>query len=169
MPSSLNLSRCLFLLILLLLAYPYVGTVLSADGYDSNSPVSVSADRLELDDNTKTLLFSGHAVASQNDVTIYGDRLTVRYQGADREIEKVVAEGNVRIVQGSRTASGGTAVFYRQEGRVVLTGNPKVSQGENFVQGQEITLYLQDSRSIVSGGSEGRVNAVFSPKAEEKP
>ncbi len=129
-------------------------------------PVEVTADQLELDDIAKVLVFTGHAVAVQDDVSIHGDRLTLQYQGEAREIEQVVAEGNVKIVQQGRTATGDKAVLYREEGRVVLTGNPKVSQGNNFVQGEQITIFLNDRRSIVSGG---RVNAVFTPRAEEKP
>ncbi len=131
--------------------------------------MEINADRLELDDNSRVLVFTGDAVAVQGDVSIHGDRLTVKYRGEDREIEQVVAEGNVQIVQEDRTATGDKAVLYRDEGRVVLTGSPKVSQGENFVQGEEITIFLNDRRSLVTGGSGGRVNAVFKPGAEEKP
>jgi lipopolysaccharide export system protein LptA len=132
-------------------------------------PVEVTADQLELDDNARILVFTGHAVAVQDDVSIHVDRLTVRYQGEAREIKQILAEGNVRIVQEGRTASGEKAVLYRDEGRVVMTGSPKVSQGENFVMGEQITIFLNDRRSVVSGGAGGRVNAVFKPGAEEKP
>ena len=45
------------------------------------------------------------------------------------------AEGDVRIVQGARVATGQKGVLYREEGRVVLTGAARVHQGErnNFV------------------------------------
>lgn len=131
-------------------------------------PVEVSADRLEADDKAQTLIFLGNAVAAQDDVTIFADRLTVKYTGEKREIETVVAEGQVRITQGERLATGEKAVLYHLEERIVLTGSPKVSDGDSFVQGQEITVYLNDQRSVVTGGPEGRVNAVFTPK-EEKP
>lgn len=135
----------------------------------NRGPVEVSADHLEADDQAQTLVFSGHAVATQDDVTIYGERLTVKYAGEKREIEKVIAEGSVRIIQGTRIATGDQAILYHLEERIVLTGSPKVSDGDNFVQGQEITIYLNDQRSVVSGGAGGRVNAVFAPQVEEKP
>lgn len=132
-------------------------------------PVEVSSDRLEADDQAQTLVFIGNAVATQDDVTIHGDRLTVKYTGPQREIQQVTAQGKVRIVQGSRVATGDKAVLYHAEERIVLTGSPKVSDGENYVQGQEITIFLNDQRSIVTGGAGGRVNAVFTPQAEKKP
>ena len=101
--------------------------------------------------------------------TIHGKRLTIKYRGEKREIVQVVAEGAVRILQGTRVAVGERAVLYHLEGRIVLTGSPEVRDGDNFVKGQEITIYLNDKRSVVTGGSGGRVNAVFTPQKEEKP
>jgi lipopolysaccharide export system protein LptA len=129
----------------------------------------VKADKLYLDDAAGTLVFKGNAVASQDGVEIFGDSLTVKYEGESRDIKRVVAKGNVRIVQETRTATSEHAVFSRDEGRIILTGSPKVFQGDNFVQGQEITIFLNEQRSIVSGGSGGRVNAIFTPQPEGKP
>ena len=161
--ASLNLTLLLLLLPLSAFAAPEVST-------KNRGPVDVSADHLEADDQAQTLVFSGSAVATQDDVTIHGDRLTVKYTGEKREIEVVIAEGSVRIIQGTRIATGAKAILYHIEERIVLTGSPKVSDGDNFVQGQEITIYLNDQRSVVTGGAGGRVNAVFTPQAgENKP
>lgn len=132
-------------------------------------PIEVSSDRLEADDQAQTLVFSGNAVATQDDVTIHGDRLTVKYTGEKREIERIIAEGSVRITQGKRIATSDKAILYHIEERIVLTGSPKVRDGDDFVQGQEITIYLNDQRSVVTGGAGGRVNAVFNPQKEKKP
>jgi len=131
-------------------------------------PIHVTSDRLEADDQAQTVIFSGNAVATQDDVTIHGDRLTIKYAGEKREIVQLIAEGHVRIVQQGKLATGDKAVYYKGEERVVMTGSPKVTEGENFVEGQEITLYLNENRSVVSGGAGGRVNAVFTPRAEGK-
>jgi lipopolysaccharide export system protein LptA len=165
-PMIKNVSLCICSLLLLL----PLSVVAAADAQLQNrGPVEVSADRLEADDHAQTLVFSGNAVATQNDVTIHGDRLTVKYTGEKREIERVVAEGSVRILQGTRLATGEKAVLYRAEERIVLTGSPKVSDGDSSVQGQEITIYLNDKRSVVTGGAGGRVNAIFTPQTEKKP
>lgn len=158
-----------FLPILFLVLLPWFAAAAPVVNPQNKGPVEVSADRLEFNDDAKLLVFTGNAVATQNDVTIHGDRLTVKYVGENREIEQVVAEGDVRIIQADRIATGAKAILFRADGRVVLTGNPKVTQGDNFVQGQEITIFLNDKRSVVSGGSGGRVNAVFTPRAEGKP
>lgn len=159
-------TLCSFVLLLLLPLSVFAATGLESQ---NRGPVEVSADRLEADDQAQILVFSGNAVATQDDVTIHGDRLTVKYTGEKREIEKVIAEGSVRILQGTRVATGAKAVLYQLEERIVLTGSPKVVDGDNSVQGQEITVYLNDQRSVVTGGAGGRVNAIFTPQTEKKP
>ena len=132
----------------------------------SREPVEISADRMEADDQAKTLIFIGNAVARQADVTISGDRLTILYLPEGGDVERIVAEGNVRIVQGERVATGQRGEYFRAEERIVLTGTPRVSEGANSVQGHEITLFLKENRSVVKSGTDGRVNAVFQPKGE---
>lgn len=132
-------------------------------------PVEITADSLEADDVTKTVVFIGQAVAKQGDVTLYGDRLTIHPAADGRDVERIIAEGNVRIVQGERIATGDRAEYLRTEERVVLTGSPRVSEGGNAVQGHEIVLFLRENRSLVKGGPDGRVNAIFQPQGGGAP
>ena len=135
----------------------------------NRGPVNVTANRLQADDNKQVLVFSGDAVATQEDVTIHADRLIIQYTGEKREIEQLIAEGHVRITQQDKVATGDRAVFYQREERIVLTGAAQVTQGENSVKGQEITLFLKDQRSIVTAGEGGRVKAVFTPQTGDQP
>lgn len=165
-----QISKCAtWCLLMMMLLSPLSALSAPADPGQERGPVKVTADRLEADEKAQILVFSGHAVAVQGDVTVYGDRLTVKYTGPQRDIQQMTAEGSVRIVQGKRVATGDKAVLYRADDRVVLTGSPRVSEGDNFIQGQEITLYLKDQRSVVTGGAGGRVNAIFTPQTENKP
>lgn len=135
-------------------------------GSGSREPVEIAADRLEADDVAKTLVFIGHAVAKQGDIIINGDRLTIHYAAQGGDVDRIVAEGNVRITQGARVATGNRADYFRAEERMVLTGSPRVSEGANSVQGHEIVLFINENRSVVKSGQDGRVNAVFQPKGE---
>lgn len=166
---TMTMTKRAVLGICILILIPATVWAVPAVPQRERGPVEVAADRLEADDQAGQLVFSGHAVAVQDDVTIHGDRLIVKYTGEKRDIQQVIAEGGVRIVQGTRVATGDRAVLYHSEERIVLTGSPQVSDGDNFVKGQEITIYLHDKRSVVTGGSGGRVNAVFTPQAESKP
>jgi lipopolysaccharide export system protein LptA len=151
---------------MLLLAGTVVAAPPALPAAGSREPVAISADRMEADDLAKTLVFIGHAVAKQGAITISGDRLTIHYLPEGGDVERIVAEGNVRIVQGERVATGQRGEYFRAEERVLLSGKPRVSEGANLVEGHEITLFLRENRSVVKAGADGRVNAVFQPQAE---
>lgn len=161
------MKACWIFLACLLLATPSLAApAAKSSAVDRNQPVEIAADRMEADDVAKSVVFSGHAVAKQGDIVIQADRLTIFYTGKSGgdDVERIVGEGNVRIEQGERLATGGKAEFFRGEERVVLTGSPQVKEGQNLVKGNEIVLYLKENRSVVRGGQGGRVNAVFQPK-----
>ena len=164
--ASFIMGRVLSFILMIVFLLPVTVAAAPADTGQSRSPIHVTSDRLEADDEARTVIFSGRAVATQDDVTIHADRLTIRYTGEQREIVQVIADGHVRIVQQDKVATGDKAIFFNREERVVMTGSPKVTEGDNSVEGEEITLYLNEKRSVVSGGDGGRVKAVFTPKPE---
>ncbi|BCA79547.1 lipopolysaccharide transport periplasmic protein LptA [Desulfuromonas sp. AOP6] len=133
-----------------------------------NEPIHVVSDRLEADQAGKEVRFIGSVVARQGDVVMYAQEMRLVYVPSTREVERVVATGDVRIVQGDRVATGEQGILFNSEKKVVLTGAPRLFQGENSVAGDEITVYLLEERSIVSSAEGSRVQAVFHPK-EEKP
>jgi lipopolysaccharide export system protein LptA len=108
--------------------------------------------------------FEGNVVANQADVTLRADRLFAEYSREERNIEKITAEGNVRVTQGGKEARAARAVFYNLEQRIVLTGGADLTQGENTLQGDTVTIYLRENRSVVTGGKGGRVRAVLHPE-----
>lgn len=151
----------LFGLMLVALSLPVFAQDLSVGV--SNEPVRVTADRLEADDTSRTLKFTGNAVARQGDVSIASDQLTVEYLAEDRQVKQIVAEGNVKIIQGQRVATGQRAVYDRLQEQIILSGSPVITEGPNSVRGDEIVLFMDGRRSLVKGGSSGRVQAVFQP------
>lgn len=143
--------------------------------HDSNQPVNITANKLEADDKAGIFVFSGNVQAQQGEVFIYAQKMTVHYSATTgssdgdnkRQIDKVVAEKDVRIVQFDRVATGQKGIFFQQEGRVVLSGDPRVVQGDNNVAGERIVVYLNENRSVVEGGEKQRVKAVFVPEGKQ--
>lgn len=142
--------------------------------HDNTQPVNISANQLEADDKAGVFVFIGNVQAQQGEVFIYAKKMTVHYSkvantdsDSKRQIDKVVAEQDVRIVQLNRVATGQKAIFYHQEGKIILTGEPRVVQGDNNVAGERIIVYLNDNRSVVEGGEKQRVKAVFVPESKK--
>lgn len=129
-----------------------------------NLPIEITADRLLADSGKETVTFEGNVRAKQGEVTLFSDRLFAEYQGAARSVEKITAEGNVRVIHAGREARAERAVFYNQEQRIVLSGGAGLVQGEDSLKGDTVTIFLQENRSVVTGGEGGRVRAVIHPR-----
>ena len=150
----------------------------------SKHPVVVTSDTLDADNKAKIATFSGTVVAKQlqekETLFIYCDKLIVYYaddtekkpmaapksekkEGLSQQskIDKIIATGQVKIVQGEEVATGDIATFYNTEQKIVLTGNPKVWQGKNLVKGEEITVWIRENRSQVTSKGPNRVQAVI--------
>ncbi len=131
----------------------------------TNLPITIKSNDLTADNKGKKAVFTGKVVAKQGDVTIFCDKMTVYYGNTQGDVDKIEADGTVRIVQENRTGSSAHAVYESKEGRITLTGgSPKVTQGTDTVSGKIITYFLDDDRSNVSGGGDSRVEAIIHPK-----
>lgn len=129
----------------------------------SNLPITIKSNELSADNKGKTAVFTGKVVAKQGDVTIFCDKMTVYYGTIQGDVDKIEADGNVRIVQENRTGLAAHAVYESRAGKVTLTGGgPKVMQGTDTVSGEVITYFLDEDRSSVTGG---RVEATIHPKS----
>jgi lipopolysaccharide export system protein LptA len=136
--------------------------------FSNKEPVNITSDRLEANDLSREVKFLGHVVTRQGDVVIYADEMDLFYQKGSRDVERIEALGDVRIVQGARVATSQKGVYYRDEGRIVLTGSPSLHQGQDVVSGDRITFFLNDQRSIVESKEGSQVNATFLPQQQQE-
>ena len=170
-------------------------------------PLRVTAARLEADQKEGTIIFSGQVKAIYGDSTLYADQLRVYFKtkpeppkgaakppqektdqsplgnlGAEK-IDRIVAKGNVRMVQEDRVATGDEAVYYKDRDEVVLLGNPQLWRAENTLKGERIIFNLTTKKVLVEsspqrrveallysqGTSEGKAPQPFKPKARKSP
>lgn len=119
----------------------------------SNGPVQIHADTLKLNYKTRSVDFQGHVRASQSGTTLNSQRLRVIYGDKFNDIQRIIATGDVRMVQGGRWATGQKAVLDEVHHTVEMTGNPVIHDGPNQVAGQRIIIYLDSEKSVVEGAS----------------
>jgi lipopolysaccharide export system protein LptA len=155
-----------------------------------DAPIEVVSNKMSAYQEQNVVIFSGNAVATQGDVQLKTDSLSIYYKKSQDKKEKpgipvmeetgsldrIEAKGNVIVTQKDMSATGGEAVYYQDTSRVVLTGNPVLKQGKNLVKGCKITVYLDQNRGEVercAAENSGRVTAIIHPedqkKKDEKP
>jgi lipopolysaccharide export system protein LptA len=93
-----------------------------------------------------------------------------------QKIDRIVARGQVRLVQEDRVASGQEAIYYQDRDEVVLTGNPQLWRAENTLKGERIVFNLKTNRVVVESSPQKRVEAVLysqgtqgTPGGKKKP
>jgi lipopolysaccharide transport protein LptA len=125
----------------------------------NHGPINIRSDSLSLDYKNNTVLFNGHVRVVQAGGVLTSNSLLVKYNKS-HEIERAVANGNVRMSQGTRWVTSDHAVLNQTDHTIVLTGNPVAHNGDDQVTGSKITVYLQSGKSVVDGNA----RAVFFPR-----
>ena len=71
-------------------------------------------------------IFNDEVKVSQKDSELYTDKATVYFDSEKKELDRIVAEGNVRLVRGKDTSYSHKGVYYAKEKRVKLEGRPRL-------------------------------------------
>lgn len=142
--------------------------------HNSNAPVDVDADRIEVQDRADRAIFSGNVVVRQQGLTLNAARLTVAYERSRKsnvEIERLDATGGVVVKSESETARGDIAIYDLPRRLITMIGNVTLIQRANTVRGGRLVIDLSTGRAVVdgkaasgtdnTGGSGGRVSGRF--------
>ena len=113
--------------------------------------LDVSSERMTFDSKTRVFIFEEKVRILRCAMTILCDRLQVINDASDKDIERIIATGNVRFQQGTRVAVAERADYFESEQRLVLTGNPRAwdTQEHDELTGEEIVLLLQEEKALV--------------------
>ncbi len=135
---------------------PFIG--LSSQG---DTPISVTADRLGIDQTSGKAVFSGNVVVGIEDMRLTADKVEVVYKdvtaGATGAISSLVAFGNVTFTNGSEAAEADYAELDMVKEELVMSGNVILTQGGNALSGQKMRIDLNAGTAVI----EGRVQTIL--------
>jgi len=132
---------------------------------NSKAPIDIKSKSMSLDYTNHSVLWTGDVHANQGDSKLTSDQLRVNYFDKDfKQMKDMVADGNVRLSQGTRWATGAHGVMDQTRRTVVLTGSPVAHDGNDQITGCKITVYLNTSQSVVDCA-----HAVLFPHTEASP
>jgi lipopolysaccharide transport protein LptA len=112
--------------------------------FDSSAPISITSNALEAAEvnGNRRLVFSGDVNVVQGGITMTSSRLTADYEKGASEPSRLVAQGAVRVVQGSQVASCDNGTFERAEELLTCCGNAELRDGASRVRGKCIEFDL---------------------------
>jgi lipopolysaccharide export system protein LptA len=128
-------------------------------GHNTNAPVDVTSDRIEVQDRADRAVFSGNVHVVQADLTLDTDRLTVAYSGGQGQsglqINRLDAAGGVTVHSPSETARGDLGIYDLDRKLITLIGNVQLTRENNRVNGSRLVIDLSSGRAVVDGGPPG--------------
>ena len=152
----------------------------------AQDPVRITSDKMVYSQAENAVIFLGNVHGTQKDMAIWANKITAFFSEKNKKdqkgssdkgspgdfgdkIERIVAEGNVRLVSGKNEGACGTLTYYVADGVLRMEGNPILREGQNTVRGEIIKFYMRENRSEVLSGTQRRVEAIFfSPKGDKK-
>jgi lipopolysaccharide export system protein LptA len=149
-------------------------------GHDSNAPIDVTSQRIEVQDRSDRAVFVGDVHATQSDLTLDTQRLTVAYstgQGGNKgvQINRLEAAGGVVVHSPSETAKGDFGIYDLDRKLITLIGNVQLIRDQNRVNGSRLVIDLDSGRAVIDGGppgvnqSGGRVTGHFTVPQRQQP
>jgi lipopolysaccharide export system protein LptA len=128
-------------------------------GHNTNAPVDVSSDRIEVQDRADRAVFSGNVHVTQADLTLDTERLTVAYSGGQGasglQINRLDAAGGVVVHSPSETAKGDLGIYDLDRKLITLIGNVQLLRENNRVNGARLVIDLNSGRAVMDGGPPG--------------
>jgi lipopolysaccharide export system protein LptA len=143
-------------------------------GHNSDAPVDVTADRIEVQDRADRAIFAGNVHVKQDELSLDTARLTVAYSGGEGvQIRRLDAAGGVVVRSPSETARGEFGIYDLDRKLITLIGNVQLNRGQNQVTGSRLVIDLDSGRAVIDGGppgvnqSGGRVTGHFTVPQRE--
>jgi len=155
-------------------------SVSALKGHNSNAPVDVTADRIEVQDRADRAIFAGNVHVTQAELTLDTARLTVAYSGGQSQpggvqIRRLDAAGGVVVHSPSETAKGDFGIYDLDRKLITLIGNVQLAREQNLVNGARLVIDLDSGRAVIDGGppgvnqSGGRVTGHFTVPQRKQP
>ena len=125
-------------------------------GHDTDAPVDVAADRIEVQDRADRAIFTGNVEMRQGNLQLSTARLTVAYASAGGiEIERLEASGGVLLRSPSETARSRFAIYDLDRRLVTMIGGVTLTRGQSHVEGGRLVIDLDSGRAVMDGGAPG--------------
>lgn len=146
---------------------------------DSDTPIEIEADELEVRDKEGVAVFTGNVTVRQEGAALQTQSLTVHYvqdeqeraaatptnPGTGQEIARLEANGRVLVTSEGQAATGDRGFVDMQGKTMEIVGNVTLTQGPNVVTGDRLVVDLNDGKARVI--SESRVRVLLNPNSQQ--
>lgn len=154
------MMRFLAALIALVFAVPATAQTninLGGIAADPSAPVEVTADNLNVDQDTGSAVFSGNVVIGQGELRLSAPSVQVTYAAESGDITRLQANGGVTFATATEAAEAQSADYNLSSGLLTLNGDVLLTQGQSALSADSMVLDLNAGTAQMNG----RVRTVF--------
>ncbi|MCG6903487.1 MAG: LptA/OstA family protein [Rhodobacter sp.] len=134
---------------------------LGVQDHDSSTPVEITSESLELDQESGMAVFTGDVLVKQGEITMTCQRMQVEYSEdpvtGKNEIKVIRMFGGVTFVSKEEAAESQRAVYTLTDDLLVMLDNVLVTQGVTALSADKLTYNLDTG----DGRMEGSVKTVL--------
>lgn len=165
--------------------------------YKSGGPIEITSNSLEVLQQEHKAIFTGHVIATQGDVKMKSEKMTVFYKSTEAKnekaakkekptitsapeqnsIEKIVVEKDVFLSTPEETASGMSGLYDVANHKIYLNDNVVLTRDKNVLKGSKLVYNFETGKSELNssngavqsdGKTKQRVKALFIPDSDKK-
>ncbi|MBR9814660.1 lipopolysaccharide transport periplasmic protein LptA [bacterium] len=128
-----------------------------------NGPLSIDADKAELDEQRGVSIYSGDVRLTQGNLTLTGQQLTIRRVDDDDNIRATMRGEPAVLTQGATpgqaavTATAGNMTYETANRRLLLESGAELRRGEDVLTAERIEYSVDAQRMQASGTGNERV------------
>ena len=153
--------------------YEDTGKILSTGGVKSIFPhkpkdeekeerVEISSDKMTYHPEQNLIFYEKRSSLKVKDIDLRAQSVSVYLSEEEGDMEKIIARGNVVIVQNLGEGRGEEAIYDPDKESVVLLGNPVlIDKDRGITRGDKLTFYLADDRILVENRARERSATVI--------
>lgn len=149
---------------------------------NSDAPVDLTADELEVVNAQCLAIWRGSAEALQADTRLRADVLRIYTKAGPARpgatgpacgaVDRMEAQGNVFYVTPQQRVRGDKADYNAASEVIVMTGDVVAAQGKNVLRGRRMVINVKTGEAqmetdVKGHNKPGRVRGVFYPKEEQ--
>jgi lipopolysaccharide export system protein LptA len=149
---------------------------------NSDAPVDLTADELEVLNAQCLSIWRGSAEALQDQSRLRADVLKTFFQVTGStgstasancgDLLRIEAEGNVFYVTPDQRVRGRNAVYDAVSETITVTGDVVAAQGQNVLRGERLVISVKTGQAqmhtdVKGRGKPGRVRGVFYPDQQQ--
>ncbi len=171
---NINTHHFITLLICLLFS---LYTQASSEIPDEKQPITITADRLEVQEQRGISTYTGHVQIQQGSLELKGDTVTLIHPNG--QLKMIKAHGTParfkrfnQVEQSWLTGQANLIQYNVEHKTILLSGNAQIKQpGKHTITSSRIFYNIQQQTLMARGNqkTQDRVSVTFEPTSEQQP